>query len=252
MRHMRTALGVSASSCAGVGVAVLVASAVAAFSSSTARATSCVFTVEWDGRTYSHVGSRRERRPGRSLGEGVVPACDPRQGDRDRRVRVVALRGIPPLYAVAVDGDVLAAVGYPVELPQHPAHELVFGARDEPNYRRNCRPGTTTMTGTIGSDGLDDLGEPIALDAGTEVDGLPRLNEGDRVRVRALTCEGEGPGTRLLVAASLEMIEDVRPPGDARGVDPDVVLGAAITGAIFVAAFGFRALAGRRRRRPTP
>ena len=214
---------------------------------SPAAATSCRLTVEWDGRTYVDGGRAERSHLGKPLGKGLVPACDRGEGDDDRPVRVYAIPGVPPSHAIVADAMLLVADGYLLPLPQHPAHDLVYASATQPDERHNCAPGSREVVGSLRESStsallVGDL-DPIFVDARTRVPGLPRLNKGDRVRVDVLRCEGEGPGRRQLVAAEVELLEEVPPRGDRRGgIDRDVILGAVLAATILAAGFAVRIL----------
>jgi hypothetical protein len=227
-------------------VALLAAAAIAA-SPSPAQATSCPVEIEWRGDTYSGTGALRAVR-GRLLGTGVMSVCD----DEDR-VRVHAVRGVEPRFSISAAADergVFLNTAYPVRLPEHPLHRLVYGHRRWPA----CRP--VRRVTAIGE--FESLRDVLRVDAGRGPDAFfvddrtrmeprfGRLGVGDRIRVDGSACRFEG-GAPIPFARTVMILERARPErADAGAIDPDVVVGAIITAAIFVLGFGVRALRARR------
>ncbi|MET8038376.1 DUF6281 family protein [Streptomyces sp. NPDC005345] len=76
---------------------------------------SCAALLEYEGRTYlghglypDDEGDSDDVRAGRRLGTGVIPGCDDTPNDGDQKatsepVRVYAIEGVDPVYAVTVD-----------------------------------------------------------------------------------------------------------------------------------------------------
>jgi hypothetical protein len=231
----------------GLAVALLSAAAVA-LSAAPAHSTSCATEIEWNGETYSGMGDEQADR-GRLLGTGVIPSCE----GADEQVTVHAVRGVEPRFAVTGAGHergFFVNTAYPVRLPQHPLHRLFFGHRRWPSCRPTRR---VTVVGELESV-LDvlrvdaDRG-PRALFVDDETRMAPRfgrLASGDRVRVAAVNCRFEG-GPPIPFARRVTVVKRAPQEGaDAGAIDPDVIVGAAITAGIFALGFGARWLQRRR------
>jgi hypothetical protein len=229
------------------GAAALLAAAAVALSAAPAEATSCAIEIEWNGDTYSGIGDRQAAR-GRALGTGVMSVCDD-----DERVRIHAVRGVAPRFAITGAADergFFLNTAYPVRLPQHPLHRLFFGHRRWPS----CRPvRRVTLTGVLESVQdvlrLETRDGPRALyvDDRTRMEPrFARLGEGDRIRVEGSECRFERDPP-IPFARTVTVLERApRERAGAGAVDPDVVVGTIITAAIFALAFGVRGLRGRR------
>jgi hypothetical protein len=192
---------------------------------SPAFGTSCVPLVEWNDVTYDG-GMNLARAPmlGRSIGIGAIPPCGEETGctgpDR-RKVTIIELVDIPPEVAIAVadvSRAVYAAPGYLAILPGEPLHDIVFGDRPgAPNQRRGFRcdepfrlEGTVEVTPVWGTNfrarvtrasgsARGRVGQTLNLfvDRRTEIvglrrNGIPYLEEGERVSVDGALCRGSG------------------------------------------------------------
>lgn len=100
---------------------------------------SCANGVQYEGVYYEPDRNERVDRL-EPVGQGTVPTCegDPASGDP---VQVVALRGVPPEAANAVEGraGIFLAAGYPLEVTAHPLHSNYYAA-GKPRRTRCRRP----------------------------------------------------------------------------------------------------------------
>lgn len=191
---------------------------------SPAYGTSCVPLVEWNGVTYSG-GMNLARAPmlGRSIGIGAVPPCGESGcgGPDGRKVTIVEVADVPPEVAIAsadVPQTVYVAPGYLAILPGEPLHDIVFGDRPgAPNQRRGFRcdelfrlDGVVAVTPVWGTNfrvrvtrasgsARERVGRTlnVFIDSRTEImalrrNGIPYLEEGERVSVEGALCRGSG------------------------------------------------------------
>jgi hypothetical protein len=228
--------------------ATLLAATVVPVSAGPAPATSCPHEIVWNGDIYAGTGDQQPAR-GRPLGTGVIPWCE---GPHER-VTLYTVRGVDPRFAITGNGDergFFVNTAYPVRLPQHPLHRLFFGQRRWPS----CRPvRRVRVTGE-----LESVHDVLRLEADEEpraffVDDrtlmaprFGRLGEGDRIRVEGSECRFEG-GPPIPFARTVTVLERApRERAGAGAIDPDVVVGAIVTAAIFALGFGVRAVRSRR------
>lgn len=130
----------------------------------------------------------------------------------EERVSVFELSGIPTEIAIA-GSDSSAAVylaqGTFPQLADHPLHDAFYGLPTRPDYRSDCGP-TFTLTGEVSGvdfnlrakvDEAEGPGQALEGDetwleldvrsrvVGFDRKGLPTLEPGQRVRVRAQYCK---------------------------------------------------------------
>lgn len=201
---------------------------------SPAAGNSCVDRVIWNGTEYSGGGMTpgRVRHDGR-LGEGEQPVCG--EGGcvepASTGVEVLRLAGISPEVAVGVlngGSQFYLAPGYFPQLPSHPLHRAIYGPQPgRPDEKRgfSCGPrfllkGKLASPAAWGALFLVEVdasehdvgrydeggGVPIFVYSGTEFtgverNGLPFVEEDDRIAIEARECLGGE--ARKLVAERL-------------------------------------------------
>ncbi len=197
----------------GLVVAFLLASGLLA---TVALGDSCAVTVRWKDTIYTDVAARialPER--GAPLEGATIPDCTAvaRCAPPEDSIAAYGLDGVPTDVAMLVpgyyDGLFVAAGTFP-ELADHPLHEAVFGRPNRPDYRQGCGAafrleGTVDLAGPLRIDVTaseieldgDREGTWLALDARTRIDGfdrngIPTLEPGDEIAVRATVCQGHG------------------------------------------------------------
>lgn len=185
----------------------------------------CALRIVWNDVSYDSADSDRPVRFGASLGEATLPFCDDEgnggcERHSDEKIAVFRLPGIDPHVALAAHWpagpELFLAAGFFPELPDHPLHAAIFGSPERPDERAggwNCGPQIPDLTGAVTlTPGLGHVfgvrfeGERVRMDEGRTslvVDarttisgfgefGLPRIEEGDRIRATVRECTASG------------------------------------------------------------
>jgi hypothetical protein len=185
---------------------------------------SCYKRIVFSGSVYNAYGKLAAPAAGRSVGDGVRPACPSDDGGDGglARAKVDVLRagGASPAVAVRVAGEttLFLAEGFITAVPEHPLHRRIYGSDRDPRPPRGDCSTRRTFAGTVSatpargselslrpfSGGEDAI---VRLHARTRIlgfarAGLPYLRAGDRVKVFGLTCRRAGSET--FVASRIE------------------------------------------------
>lgn len=216
MKFLRFAVGIT-SVLAVSGLLVSVASA------------SCARLLFWDGVRYDGTGRNfaKQVRFGGQVGEALNPPCNDTggssepgcEGEVGEAVPVFRLAGIDPEVAVGArhyEREVYLAAGYFTELPDHPLHIAIFKSPWLPNERAGwrCGPPILDLPGAVvnqtpgagwvfqvrfeGDRVRREVGRTaLFVDARTRIDGfdrngLPYIEEGDRLRATVRECTASG------------------------------------------------------------
>lgn len=239
---------------------------------------SCAAQLKWDDMVYIGNAIHRTLDLGDELGTATVPGCNdsiPASPAPDRQVSVREVAGTDPKYAVGRAGEpstLYLANGYLISLLEHPLHGLLYASDDRPNEMGpGCSPGELfTFLGTLepgqtlialrlraplvpaARRAYIDGAALVFVDVNTELvragNELPRLAEGDRLRVRARECRASADRTGIykLVAERIELLD--AGAGSATKTSRNETVLAAGGAVLLIGVAGFAV----RRRKPWP
>jgi hypothetical protein len=162
----------------------------------------CASGIVLHGEWYSGMSLPGPDPPaGRRVEGGIEPACnDAGQSEADRETRLREVRGVPREVAVysGYDNTIYLNPGYFTELPDHPLHDSFYRGPDRPRRPERGAPCRfdgeveSTVSSLLVRSGTDQ--RYVAIDARTRIvgfdrAGLPHLERGDRVTIRAYGCD---------------------------------------------------------------